>query len=159
MLNSPEILFQCKMNFIIKYLNKDEFYYILKLYSRNPAFVRNMLRPIRVGLGPSSIIVTLFASATQMFLPEWTMINWIRRILASTVFVSTFSAGVIFRPDNLDMLNVTKSMGLDPFTFYRTLLMSFGITFNDNIEIKAIHGFLNIASVFMSLAILITYML
>ena len=134
-------------------------YYILQLFLRNPLFVRNMLRPIRVGLGPSSIIVTLFTSATQIFLPEWNMINWIRSILASTVFVSTFSAGVIFRPDNLDMLNLMKSMGLDPLTFYRTILMSFGITFNDNIEIKAIHGFLNIASVFMSLAILITYML
>ena len=118
-----------------------------------------MLRPIRVGLGPSSIIVTLFTSATQMFLPEWTMINWIRRILASTVFLSTFSAGVIFRPDNLDMLNVTKSMGLDLLKFYRTILMSSGITFNDNVEMKAIHGFLNISSVLMSLAILITYML
>ena len=144
---------------IRKHLNEEKFHYILKLSLRNPSFVRNMLRPIRVGLGPSSIIVALFTSSTQMFLPEWTMIDWIRRILASTVFVSTFSAGVIFRPDNLDMLNVMTSMGLDPLTFYRTILTSFGITFNANIEIKAIHGLLNIASVFMSLAILITYIM
>ena len=123
---------------MIKYLKTEEFHYILKLSLRNPAFVRNILRPIRVGLGPSSIIVTLFTSATQMFFPEWTMIDWIRSILASAVFVSTFSAGVIFRPDNLDMLNVMTSMGLDPLTFYRTILLSFGIILNDNIEMKAI---------------------
>ena len=117
-----------------------------------------MLRPIRVGLGPSSILVTLYASATQICFGGVMIIDWIRIGFASIIFLSTFLAGIVFRPDNLEVFNLIKIILPNHLQslFKSPYLGSFK---KKNIDLKMIHGFLNLISVFLSLSILVTYKL
>ena len=120
-----------------------------------------MLRPIRVGLGPSSIIVTIYTSIIQISQDGHELsIVGIRQCLATIVFISTFLAGVVLRPDNLEVFNVIKPTIFNPTTILsKIFLQLWSINKKENIELKTIHGFLNLASVFISLLILSTYVL
>ena len=120
-----------------------------------------MLRPIRVGLGPSSIIVTLYTSTMQISHgAHGLIIVWFRRGLATIVVISSFLAGVVLRPDNLEVFNVIKPIILNPLSTFSTIFLQLGpIHKKENVELKTIHGFLNLASVFISLCILSTYVL
>ena len=119
-----------------------------------------MLRPIRVGLGPTSIIVALYTSAIQINqVEEAFIINCIRWGLATIVFVSTFYAGVVFRPDNLEVFNQIQHSGRNPVSIIPRILLNLRINQRkDSMEFKAIHGILNLSSVFISLSILSTFM-
>ena len=116
-----------------------------------------MLRPIRVGLGPSSILATLYTSATQIWIGGVGIIESIRMCFAIIIFTSTFLAGVVFRPDNLEIVNMIQSAlpnALPPLLKNIPYIGSFKTT---NMDLRTIHGFLNLTSVFMSLIILFTY--
>ena len=119
-----------------------------------------MLRPIRVGLGPTSIIVALYTSAIQINqVEEAFIINCIRWGLATIVFVSTFYAGVVFRPDNLEVFNQIQHSGRNPAFIIPRILLNLRMNQRkDSMEFKAIHGILNLLSVFISLSILSTFM-
>ena len=119
-----------------------------------------MLRPIRVGLGPTSIIVALYISAIQMNqVGEASIINFIRLCLAALVFVSTFFAGVVFRPDNLEIFNQIQHSGINPVSIIPRSIQNFGKNQRkEGVELKAIHGILNLTSVLISLVIVSTFM-
>ena len=119
------------------------------------------MRPIRVGLGPTSIIVTIYTSSIQISHGDhWLIIVWMRRCLATIVVISTFLAGLVLRPDNLEVFNVIKPTIFNPLTTLSKMFLQLGIiNEKDNIELKTIHGFLNLASVFISIFILLTYVL
>ena len=121
--------------------------------------MKNMLRPIRVGLGPSSIIVSLYTSATQMYQEGDSITDWICAFLATAVFTCTFLAGVICRPDNLELLNLIKSTFLNHLPPFRRICPQPGPANNENIDLKIIHGLLNLTAVFISIFILCIYLL
>ena len=109
------------------------------MYFRNPGWVKLILRPIRVGLGPSSILVALYVSATQMWIGTG-LLGLMRTCLAMIVFTSAFLAGVVLRPDNLEVLNPIKSILTLP-----------------RIDLKGAHGAMNLTSVFISMLMSFTY--
>ena len=118
-----------------------------------------MLRPIRVGLGPSSILATLYTSATQIWLGGIEIIDYIRIWFSAIIFTTTFLAGMVFRPDNLEVLSLISSTLCNHCPPLLTIY-----TYNPDVEmanfdLRTIHGVLNLASVFMSLIILFTYKL
>ena len=127
---------------------------------RNPIFVKNILRPIRVGLGPSSIIVALYTSAMQITQhKQLYIVDLIRAIFAMMVLVSTFFAGVVFRPDNLESYNLIQHTNLNPLPFISRLVKKFGrAQRKEGVELKAVHGVMNLLSILMSLLILLSYM-
>jgi hypothetical protein len=113
---------------------------------RNPTFVKNLLRPIRVGLGPTSFLWTVATSGLQIKAetdkPE---INYFVVSLSLVSGLCSFLAIVIFRPDNTQL---------------------FGKLFPANIEsvwpLKSrtkFHGCLNLVAVFISTAIYFYFML
>ena len=111
----------------------------ITIYFRNPGWVKLVLRPIRVGLGPSSILVALYVSATQMWIGT-ELLGLMRTCLAMIVFTSAFLAGVVLRPDNLEVLNPIKSILTLP-----------------SIDLKGAHGAMNLTSVFISMLMSFTY--
>ena len=118
-----------------------------------------MLRPIRVGLGPTSIMVALYTSVIQIIQPRGVFFfDNMRLCCAIIVLVSTFCAGILFRPDNLEVFTHIQHTMLNPLTVTMKILKTLGITRrNEVIELKAVHGVLNLMSVLMSLVILSTY--
>ena len=122
--------------------------------------MKNILRPLRVGLGPTSIIVALYTSAMQIRqYKQLYIVDLIRAIFAMMVLVSTFFAGVVFRPDNLETYNLIQHSTLNPLPFISRMVKKFGrAQTKDGIELKAVHGVLNLLSILMSLLILLSYM-
>ena len=122
--------------------------------------MKNILRPIRVGLGPTSIMVALYTSAMQIRQQKQLyIVDLIRSIFAMMVLVSTFLAGVVFRPDNLETYNMIQHSTLNPLPFISRMVKKFGSTQRkEGIELKAVHGVLNLMSILMSLLILLSYM-
>ena len=122
--------------------------------------MKNILRPIRVGLGPTSIMVALYTSAMQLRQQKQLyIVDLIRSIFAMMVLVSTFFAGVVFRPDNLETYNMIQHSTLNPLPFISRMVKKFGSTQSkEGIELKAVHGVLNLMSILMSLLILLSYM-
>ena len=122
--------------------------------------MKNILRPIRVGLGPSSIIVALYTSAMQITQhKQLYIVDLIRAIFAVMVLVSTFFAGVVFRPDNLESYNLIQHTNLNPLPFISRLVKKFGrAQRKEGVELKAVHGVLNLLSILMSMLILLSYM-
>ena len=115
--------------------------FIAILFYRNPTWIKNILRPIRVGLGPTSILATLCISGTQIWAG-----GMFQTTLSLGIFLSTFLAGCVFRPDNQEVINaLTAAIPMiaqlfPPQTLYSTL--------------KCVHGGLNIVSVLISIVIL-----
>ena len=118
------------------------------------------MRPIRVGLGPTSIMVALYTSAMQIRQQKQLyIVDLMRSIFAMMVLVSTFFAGVVFRPDNLETYNMIQHSTLNPLPFISRMIMKFGSAQRkEGIELKAVHGVLNLMSILMSLLILLSYM-
>ena len=131
------------------------------IYFRNPNFVKILLRPIRVGLGPTSIMVALYTSFIQIIQHrEVFFFDTMRLCCAIVVLVSTFCAGILFRPDNLEVFTHIQHTMLNPLPVTMKILKTLGITQRkEGIELKAVHGVLNLMSVLMSLVILSTYTL
>lgn len=131
------------------------------IYFRNPIFVKNLLRPIRVGLGPTSIMVALYTSFIHIIQHrEVFFFDIMRLCCAIVVLVSTFCAGILFRPDNLEVFTHIQHTMLNPLPVTMKILKTLGITQRkEGIELKAVHGVLNLMSVLMSLVILSTYTL
>ena len=121
--------------------------------------MKNILRPIRVGLGPTSIMVALYTSAMQIRQQKQLyIVDLIRSIFAMMVLVSTFFAGVVFRPDNLETYNLIQHSTLNPLPFISRMVKKFGrAQRKEGIELKAVHGVLNLLSILMSLLILLSY--
>ena len=122
--------------------------------------MKNVLRPIRVGLGPTSIMVALYTSAMQIRQQKQLyIVDLIRSIFAMMVLVSTFFAGVVFRPDNLETYNMIQHSTLNHLPFISRMVKKFGSAQRkEGIELKAVHGVLNLMSILMSLLILLSYM-
>ena len=122
--------------------------------------MKNILRPIRVGLGPTSIMVALYTSAMQIRQQKQLyIVDLIRSIFAMMVLVSTFFAGVVFRPDNLETYNMIQHSTLNPLPFISRMVKKFGrAQRKEGIELKAVHGVLNLMSILMSMLILLSYM-
>ena len=104
--------------------------------------MKNILRPIRVGLGPTSIMVALYTSAMQIRQQKQLyIVDLIRSIFAMMVLVSTFFAGVVFRPDNLETYNLIQHSTLNPLPFISRMVKKFGrAQRKEGIELKAVHG-------------------
>jgi hypothetical protein len=103
--------------------------------TRNPVSLRNILRPIRVGLGPSTLISTLTAGYLQLQSP-WSTGG--ERFLAVLSMLSSFAACVIFRPDNNEVLEL----------FLGRIPPSLG-----PMRIKNIHGILNVFSLICAITL------
>ena len=94
---------------------------------RNPSRVKEILRPVRVALGPTSILTSMYVSSMQLFHAFANSCLWLT-LTYGLVLVATFMAGVVMRPDNQEM---TRILGL-------------------KMNIKAIHGVLLLFSHRMS---------
>jgi hypothetical protein len=111
---------------------------ILSLFQlvRNPTFIKNFLRPIRVGLGPTTFLWTVAASGLQLMSAFGLNLGSAAATIAVFAFalvsgVSSMLAILIFRPDNSEVLqgsilqsNISDENFLDEFLSSKYRLIS-----------------------------------
>ena len=77
---------------------------------RRPIFLKNALRPLRVSAGPISIILAIVSGASQAFLclqsTNISVTDFLLLISSLVVVTSALLAGVVFRPDNTQVLDL-----------------------------------------------------
>ena len=79
---------------------------------RRPTSLSHLLRPLRVAAGPVSILTALLAAALQIqqdcsqFLMAPSLPLLLSLLASTTVLLSAATAGVVFRPDNIQVLQL-----------------------------------------------------
>lgn len=111
---------------------------------RNPAILREFLRPIRVGLGPPSIINASWICWLEIWYQP-TVFN-IKTLLSVCCLLTTLSAGIVFRPDNIEVLEM--------FLPYDNIFGMFLPYTSKYPKRKEFHAILNICSVILAIAML-----
>mmetsp|Transcript_2158 Transcript_2158/g.5071 ORF Transcript_2158/g.5071 Transcript_2158/m.5071 type:complete len:228 (+) Transcript_2158:85-768(+) len=78
---------------------------VLSLFQfvRNPNRLKNFLRPIRVALGPASILSAIIVGIVQAMTPGCGLLA---SIVGISCAVSSFTGGILLRPDNFEVLGL-----------------------------------------------------
>lgn len=71
---------------------------------RNPEVLKTILRPFRLTLGPCGIFLIMSCAWKVAFYSSG--VPMILRVLAMTQFSSSALGGILFRPDNMELLSV-----------------------------------------------------
>ena len=89
------------------------------LFFRKPHSLKDVLRPIRVSLGPVSIITSMTAASSQLYnclfyeLPAPGLGHQLLSVISSLLGMgSVLGAGIIFRPDNSAVLDLFEKVNL-----------------------------------------------
>lgn len=122
---------------------------ILALFQliRNPKFIKEILRPIRVGLGPASFLWAVSASVIQLLAEfnseakAFNLYSYVFMALSVITFVCSSVAVIIFRPDNLELFRRISPKNIEEAWPYRDR-----VTF---------HGALNVTAVFCAISMLV----
>ena len=123
---------------------------------RNPTDLKNLLRPLRVALGPTSILMTIVSGILQARFGANQPFVTALAVLASA---SSFLAGIVLRPDNCEVIGVLPRCLVDgvllPALSRMTGMQPKGLTATQTKRlITKSHGYFNILSV--GIAVFIT---